>query len=267
VEGNVEGNAKGNAEGIMEVVMNTLEIKNITKSYKRFKLDDVSFTVPEGSICGFVGINGAGKSTTVKIVEGLVGKESGTVTFWGEETLSSKVKEEIGFVPDSCYFYEKQSIKKLKRFISGLYTNWDEETYRKYIDFFGLDEKKKIGELSKGMRMQVSLVFALSHNSRLLIMDEPTSGLDPYIRSKMMAILRDFVKDGKNSVLFSTHILSDLDKTADKIVFIHGGKIIFEANKEELPDLFENKLGMEWKSLDENIVEYIEILKGEREKK
>lgn len=244
----------------MEII---LELKNVTKQYKRFRLDDVSFSIPEGSVCGFVGINGAGKSTTVKIIEDLVKKDEGIVKLFGESELSSDIKELIGFVPDSCYFYEKKKVIDIKKSIRGFYNNWDEENYQKYIEFFGLDEKKRVEELSKGMKMQLSLTLALSHNARLLIMDEPTSGLDPYIRSQVMTILKEFVSDGKKSVLFSTHIMSDLEKTADMIVFIHNGRVVFEENIKSLPVLFENHFGIKWTSLDDSIVAYIERIKKE----
>lgn len=246
------------------MVSNILELSNITKQYKAFKLDKVSFSIGEGSICGFVGINGAGKSTTVKIIEGLVGKDEGVVTAFGETRLTPEIKELIGFVPDSCYFYEKRKIRDLRKSISGMYKNWDEAAYKKYIEFFNLDENKKIGELSKGMKMQLSLTFALSHKAKLLIMDEPTSGLDPYIRNQVMSILKEYVSDGTNSVLFSTHIMSDLEKTADKVVFIHRGKVVFEENFDKLPELFSTRYGIQWTTLDECVVACIEkIQKGE----
>jgi len=240
---------------------NVLELRGVCKSFKTFSLDDVSFTVPLGSVCGFVGINGAGKSTTVKIIEGLLKKDAGEVILFGEKKLSSKVKSLIGFVPDSCYFYEKQTLLGVKKFISGMYDNWDEQAYRKYMDLFGLDEKKKTGELSKGMSMQFSLALALSHNAKLLIMDEPTSGLDPYIRSRIVNVLKEFVRNGENSVIFSTHILSDLEKTADKIVFIHDGRIVFEKKRDDLPLFLREKYGIEHTTLDDSIVACIEQLK------
>ena len=240
---------------------NVLELRGVCKSFKTFSLDNVSFTVPSGSVCGFVGINGAGKSTTVKIIEGLLKKDAGEVFLFGDKELSSKTKSLIGFVPDSCYFYEKQSLQSVKKFISGMYDNWDEEAYRKYMDLFGLDEKKKTGELSKGMSMQFSLALALSHNARLLIMDEPTSGLDPYIRSRIVNVLKDYVENGENAVLFSTHILSDLEKTADRIVFIHDGRIVFEEEKDRLPALLKEKYGIEETSLDDSIVACIDMLR------
>ena len=240
---------------------NVLELRGVCKSFKTFSLDNVSFTVPSGSVCGFVGINGAGKSTTVKIIEGLLKKDAGEVFLFGDKELSSKTKSLIGFVPDSCYFYEKQSLQSVKKFISGMYDNWDEEAYRKYMDLFGLDEKKKTGELSKGMSMQFSLALALSHNARLLIMDEPTSGLDPYIRSRIVNVLKDYVENGENAVLFSTRILSDLEKTADRIVFIHDGRIVFEEEKDRLPALLKEKYGIEETSLDDSIVACIDMLR------
>lgn len=243
---------------------NVLEVVNLTKNYKKFQLKQVHFSIEPGTICGFIGINGAGKSTTIKLIAGLIKKDAGSISFFGDEKRKKDLNERIGYVPDNCYFYDMQSLKKMKNFISSLYHDWDEEEYQKYLEIFQLDEKKKIGELSKGMKMQFSLALALSHHAELLIMDEPTSGLDPYIRNQTIQILKEFVSNGKNSVLFSTHIVSDLEKAADKIVLIHNGRIVFEKRMEEIPVMQKEQSGREWVTLEDCILNYIERLKREK---
>ncbi len=237
-----------------------LDVKHLTKKFDRFQLDDVSFSIDPGKICGFVGINGAGKSTTIKLISNLLLPDNGEIIFQGKELKNKKDFEKIGFVPDTCKLYGDFTVGQAKKLIAGLFNQWDESEYKKYSKVFHLDEKKKIGELSKGMKMQFSLALALSHQAELLIMDEPTSGLDPFIRNQVLGILKEFVADGKKSVLFSTHITSDLEKTADQIVFIHGGKIIFSEGMRKLPDLSRGKLNKEWRTLDDFILDYIESL-------
>ena len=237
-----------------------LDVKNLTKKFERFKLDDVSFSIDPGRICGFVGINGAGKSTTIKLISNLLLPDNGEIIFQGKKLKDKKLFEKIGFVPDACKFYGDFTVGQAKKLIAGLFEQWDESEYKKYSKVFNLDAKKKISELSKGMKMQFSLALALSHQAELLIMDEPTSGLDPFIRNQVLSILKEFVSDGKKSVLFSTHITSDLEKTADQIVFIHGGKIIFSEEMNRLPTLSRDKLNKEWQTLDDFILGYIERL-------
>lgn len=241
-----------------------LEVKHLTKKYKRFQLDDVSFSIEHGKICGFVGINGAGKSTTIKLISNLIMPDGGQILFDGEELKKAALFERIGIVPDSCKMYGMYTIRQARGFVSGLFKQWDEDEYDKYRELFQLDDKKKINELSKGMKMQFSLALALSHHAELLIMDEPTSGLDPYVRNQVLQILEEFVSDGKKSVLFSTHITSDLEKAADQIVFIHGGKKIFDEEVRCLPNMYREKFDKEWNSLDDLILDYIEELSQQR---
>lgn len=243
-----------------------LEIKKMSKKYKRFHLNNISFSIQPGSICGFVGINGAGKSTTIRGIADLIKIDSGTVLFWGDDKHNKNIYERIGYVPDNSCFYGMQTILQVKKTISGLYSQWDETEYQKYMAIFRLDERKKIKELSKGMKVQFALALALSHHADLLIMDEPTSGLDPYIRNQILQILKEFVSNGKNSVLFSTHIISDLEKIADKIVFIQAGKIILEQPMSELPSYYQNQMGKKWVSLEDCFMNYIKLFRGEMEK-
>lgn len=237
-----------------------LELEDICKEYNTFRLKQISFKIKPGSITGFIGINGAGKSTTIKIISNLVRKDSGIVKFFGVDRDTECLNEKIGYVMDSSYFYEKETLRAVKNMISRTYRNWDEQKYRHYIKLFHLNEKQKIEELSKGMKMKYALALALSHNAQLLIMDEPTSGLDPLVRSQMMKILQEFVADGTKSVLFSTHITSDLEKVADNVIFIHDGKIILNETLRNLPNVHKRVLGIGYESLENCMLNFIEYM-------
>lgn len=238
-----------------------LEVDNIGKSYKRFQLQQVSFKIKPGQITGFIGINGSGKSTTIKIIADLVRKDSGTVKLFGIDREKKNFNEQIGYVMDSSYFYEKQTLRMVKNIVSSTYQNWNENDYQKYMELFQLNEKQKIEELSKGMKMKYALTLALSHNARLLIMDEPTSGLDPLVRSQTMNVLEEFVSDGTRSVLFSTHITSDLEKVANNIIFIHNGKIRFHEDLVNIPAIHKKILGTKYDSLENSILSFIDYMK------
>ncbi|GIN86282.1 ABC transporter ATP-binding protein [Heyndrickxia sporothermodurans] len=213
-----------------------LEIKNLTKSYKNFKLDNVSFSLEEDCITGFIGVNGAGKTTTIKTILNLILKDSGCINFLGEniEQNEGAFKDQIGVVMDEGYFYEDLTLKEMKSVIAPAYSKWDEKTFKYYIDKFHLKLHQKISTLSKGMRMKFAIALAFSHHADLLIMDEPTSGLDPLVRSELMEILLEFMKEEGKSVFFSTHITSDLEKVADKLILIDDGQILFNEPKDEL---------------------------------
>ncbi|MGE6256916.1 ABC transporter ATP-binding protein [Heyndrickxia sporothermodurans] len=213
-----------------------LEIKNLTKSYKNFKLDNVSFSLEEDCITGFIGVNGAGKTTTIKTILNLILKDSGCINFLGEniEQNEGAFKDRIGVVMDEGYFYEDLTLKDMKSVIAPAYSKWDEKAFKHYIDKFNLKLHQKISTLSKGMRMKFAIALALSHHADLLIMDEPTSGLDPLVRSELMEILLEFMKEEGKSVFFSTHITSDLEKVADKLILIDDGQILFNEPKDEL---------------------------------
>ncbi len=215
--------------------MNTLEVRNLRKVYPAFTLQDVSFTVPAGSVTGLVGRNGAGKSTTLKSLLGLVHPDGGEVRFCGMDTVENEksFKEAIGVVLGGIDFYPKKKLKTITAVTKKFYVNWDEEAYRRYMALFALDEQKRVDQLSNGMRVKYLIALALSHGARLLILDEPTSGLDPVSRDELVQLFKALVADGQRSILFSTHITSDLEKCADAIVYIKEGKVYQAAAMQE----------------------------------
>jgi ABC-2 type transport system ATP-binding protein len=213
-----------------------LEIKNLSKKFKDFSLKKINLTLEKGYIMGFIGPNGAGKSTTIKLIMNLLKKDEGEIKIFGKDHIQDEqeIKNRIGFVFDENHFYEELTVLEMKWVISKLYKTWDERVFNKYIKEFQLPTKKKIKELSKGMKMKFSLTIALSHNAELLIMDEPTSGLDPLVRSELLEILSELIQDENKAVFFSTHITSDLDKIADYITLIDNGEIVFSTAKDDL---------------------------------
>lgn len=213
-----------------------LQVKNLTKQYPDFKLDNVSFSIPGGTIMGLIGENGAGKSTTINAILDLIRKDDGIVTFCGQE-LSSKskqIKEDIGVVFDSINFYETLTPDKIGKISAAAYKKWDQAIYNDYLKRFQLSYNKEIKTFSNGMKMKFSIAVALSHKPKLLILDEATNGLDPIMRDDMLDVFLDFVQDEKHSILMSSHITTDLEKVADYITFIHQGKVLFCKSKDEL---------------------------------
>lgn len=215
---------------------NILEINNLTKKYKDFKLDNISFKLEKGFIMGFIGPNGAGKSTTIKLIMNLVKKNSGEIKVFGLDNIEyeKEIKQKIGFVYDENYFYEELNLIEMKNIVAPFYKNWDNTAFNNYMSDFNLPVKKKIKELSKGMKMKYSLAIALSHGAEFIIMDEPTSGLDPIFRSEILDILYSVIQDENKGILFSTHITTDLEKIADYITFLNKGKIIFSDAKDNI---------------------------------
>ncbi|MDZ4442353.1 ABC transporter ATP-binding protein [Bacillus cereus] len=213
-----------------------LEVKNLNKAYENFSLKDVTFSLNQDCITGFIGTNGSGKTTTIKAILGLVLKDSGKISFLEKDIdkHERKSKNKIGVVLDEGYFYDELTLKEMKNVIAPSYTEWDEQVFLKYIKRFNLNLGQKISTLSKGMRMKFAVALALSHHADLLIMDEPTSGLDPLVRSELIDILLDFIKEPGKSVFFSTHITSDLDKIADMIILIDDGQILIDEEKDAL---------------------------------
>ena len=208
--------------------MNVLSVKGLCKSYPGFSLQNVSFEIKEGTIMGFVGRNGAGKSTTLKSILNLVHMDTGSVVFFGLELKAHEreIKQRIGYTGGAVNFYKKKKIKQIVEITKSFYNKWDDEICGKYMKLFSLDMEKTPSELSEGMKVKLSLVLALSHGAELLILDEPTSGLDPVSRSELLEIFKHLKSKGI-SILFSTHIVSDLEKCADEITYIRNGKLIY----------------------------------------
>ena len=214
---------------------NVLEINNITKDYKKFKIDNISFNLPKGYIMGFIGANGAGKTTTIKLILNMIKRDSGEIKVFGLDNIreEERIKEQIGVVFDECYYLEDWTINDVEKAVSIFYKNWNSSIYEKYLKEFNLARDKKVKDLSRGMRMKLMIAVAFSHEAKLLILDEPTSGLDPVARDEFLDILRDYIEDEEKSVIFSSHITSDIEKIADYITYINNGKIIFTGEKDE----------------------------------
>ena len=219
--------------------MNTiLEVQGLTKEYKSadFCLNDVSFSIPSGTIMGFVGENGAGKTTTIGCILNTLIKDSGSVKIFGEEMTDKAIgiRDDIGVVYDTNAFPLHLTAVKISAAMEYIYTNWDQALFREYLRKFKLPEKRKIKTFSRGMTMKLAVAVALSHRPKLLVLDEATSGLDPIVRDDILDVFLDFVQDENNSILLSSHITSDLEKVADYITFIHEGSIVFSEKKDDL---------------------------------
>jgi ABC-2 type transport system ATP-binding protein len=215
-------------------VSNAIEVKNLCKNYQKFSLKNISFTIPSGLCVGFVGPNGAGKTTTLKAMVGMVRKDSGEVKLLGKPDGDVTAKEDIGIMFDQPYFQEDWTPLDIEKGIKPFYRKWNSDEYHKYLARFDLDPKVKFKNLSRGMKMRLSLAVNLAHESKLLLLDEPTGGLDPVAREELMDILQDYLLNEERTILFSTHITSDLERIADMIVYISHGSILFCGYKDEL---------------------------------
>lgn len=215
---------------------NYLEIHSVKKSFSNFILNDISFSLPKGFIMGLIGSNGAGKTTTIKLILNMLEKEQGKIEIFGRDNVENEkeVKQHIGVVFDSNFFVDTWTVKETERAISVYYDEWSHKIFQEMLEKFGLTDNMKIGELSRGMQIKLMLACAFSHNAKLLILDEPTSGLDAATRNEFLEILQDYIKDGERSVLFSTHITTDLEQVADYITYLERGKLIYTGSMEEL---------------------------------
>ncbi|WP_230933151.1 ABC transporter ATP-binding protein [Priestia sp. TSO9] len=216
---------------------NLLEVRNMAKSFGQNEvLKDVSFHVPPGSIVGFIGDNGAGKSTTFKAVLGLISRDSGTVEIFGEDNLNTDatIKEDIGVVFDAINLPVSLTIKQLNNVFKKLFNSWEEADFHRLIHSFSLPEDKKIHTFSRGMSMKLSLAVALSHRAKLLLLDEATGGLDPSSREQILDELKAFVSDGSSGILLSSHIMSDVEKIASRLVVIKNGEVLLNEEKEKV---------------------------------
>lgn len=208
---------------------NVIELQHVNKAFNGFQMKDLSISVKKGFVTGFIGGNGVGKSTTIKMIMNLLQPDSGTISLFGMDYKKheKEIKQRIGFVFDDNIFYENITLAEMKQMIKPAYKNWDDAIFKQYVDMFELPLKKNIKTFSKGMMMKASLTMALSHHAELIIMDEPTSGLDPIFRRELLDILHDLMQNGERTIFFSTHITTDLDRIADYITFIHNGQHIF----------------------------------------
>lgn len=217
-----------------------IEIENLTKKYINFSLNSITLNVPYGKIVGLVGENGAGKTTLINLLLNQISRDEGSIKVFGKDNLEAEkeIKSELGFVVDECCFHSCLSSKNINAILRSVYKNWDVKKYFNYLERFNIDIKKKISEMSKGMKSKMMLAAALSHNPQLLILDEITSGLDPVARDDVLHILREFASDEAKTVFFSTHITSDLDKIADYVAFIHNGELVLMDPIESLKDKY-----------------------------
>ena len=217
-------------------IKNVIELKGVTKDYGDFKLDNVDFVVPEGCVCGFIGQNGAGKTTTIQLILDAINRDNGEIYLFGKsiDEDSASLREDIGVVFDEMGFHDFLTAKQINTIMKNVYKNWNEEKYFEYLKRFSLPTKKACGTFSRGMRMKLQIAAALSHDAKLLIMDEPTSGLDPIVRNEMLQIFREYVIEEDHTMLLSSHITGDLEKLADEVIFIDGGRIVLKGNKDEI---------------------------------
>ena len=216
--------------------MNALEIKNLTKSYPGFTLDNLNLTLPSGCIMGLIGENGAGKSTTIKLILDMIHKDSGSITILGKDNTDSieLTKEDIGVVMDEVGIPECLTVKQVGNVMQHTFRNWNDAEYARLVQKLALPDKKQFKELSRGMKMKLGIAIALSHNAKLLLLDEATSGLDPVVRDEVVEMFSDFTRDENHSILISSHIVSDLEKLCDYVAFLHKGKLLLCEEKDQL---------------------------------
>lgn len=217
--------------------MNAIELSHINKFFGDFAIRDLNLTVPSGTICGLVGENGAGKSTTIRLLMGALRPDSGTASVLGADVFSPEfreMKEDIGVVLDEAYFPESLNAVQVGKIMAATYRRWDQELYDGYLKRFDLPASKQFKDFSRGMRMKLAIAVALSHQPKLLVLDEATAGLDPIVRDEVLDIFNEFTREEDHSILISSHILSDLEKLCDYIAFIHKGDLLFCEEKDRL---------------------------------
>jgi len=219
-------------------VKNAIEIKDLKKNYSNFNLEMKELKIPEGLIVGLIGENGAGKTTLIKLILNIIHKDAGTIKILDQDYQKEeqRIKEDIGVVLDDMFFPEILNAKDINIIMKDIFKNWDSEMFFQYLKDFGILPNKQIKELSKGMRKKLEIATALSHKPKLLILDEPTSGLDPVVRNEVLDLFLDFIKDESHTILLSTHITSDLEHIADRIVFVDHGRLVMDHSRDELID-------------------------------
>lgn len=216
--------------------MNAIEVNGVSRAYPGFLLDHISFSLPTGTILGLVGENGAGKSTLMKLIFGMIRADSGSVSVLGYNDLRAnpEIREDLGVVMDESCFPAVMKAAEIGTMLSMIYRNWDERDFEHLLAVLGIPKDKMFGKLSRGNKMKLGIACALSHHPKLLILDEATSGLDPVVRDELLDILLDFTRDESHSILMSSHIVSDLEKACDYIVFLHEGRILLSGEKDLL---------------------------------
>lgn len=209
--------------------MNALEIENLNKKLNGFNINNIKLELPKGYILGYIGQNGAGKTTTMKLIMNQLKKDSGEVRIFGKQYEEDEAgyKDMIGFIADECYFPTCFTLREVINTLKDFYSSFNEDKFNEYVDRWELPYKKKIKEFSKGMKVKLAFASVLSRDTKLLLLDEPTSGLDPVVRSEVLEMLQDYISDGERSVIFSTHIMSDLEKITDYLYFINNGEKVF----------------------------------------
>ncbi|GCF94947.1 ABC transporter ATP-binding protein [Enterococcus florum] len=222
--------------------MNLLEVEGVSKHYPNFTLKHLSFSLPQGQIMGLIGKNGAGKSTTLKSLVNLIHADEGRIEMFGQDFLTNEesCKQKLGIVLGGIDFYQQKKLSVITAVTKCFYPEWDDAAYEKYMKTFSIDPQKKVKDLSTGMKVKYMLALALSHRAKLLILDEPTSGLDPVSREDLLVLFRQLVDSGERSILFSTHITTDLEKCADSITYIKDGKMVKSAAKTEFIQSFKH---------------------------
>ena len=219
--------------------MNAIEIKNVSKSFGDFAIQNLNFELPQGAICGLVGENGAGKSTTIRLIMHALRPDSGEISVLGVNNRSpefQQVKEDIGIVLDEAYYPETLNAKQVGLVLADTYARWDAAVYDGFLKRFDLPPKKAFKDYSRGMTMKLAIAVALSHSPRLLVLDEATSGLDPIVRDEILELFSEFTRNAEHSILISSHIVSDLEKLCDYIAFLHKGQLRFCMEKDALRD-------------------------------
>lgn len=219
---------------------NILEIKGLNKAYSDFALKDVTFALPRGYIMGFVGQNGSGKTTTIRSILNMAKKDSGKISVFGLDSVTDtiEIKQRLGVVFDSLYLADHLNVKQIEKQLRPFYKDWSSEEFFRRIKAFELPDNRRVGDFSKGMKMKLMVAVALSHNAEMIILDEPTSGLDPVARDELLDILAEYISDETRGVLFSTHITSDVERIADYVTVLHGGRVLFTGTKDELHERY-----------------------------
>ncbi|MCD8916109.1 ABC transporter ATP-binding protein [Staphylococcus simulans] len=244
------------------MIEKAIDVQSLDYRRKNFALNNISFHVPQGFVTGFIGANGAGKTTIIRLIMNLLQRQSGSIKILGQPLTQeeSAIKAQIGFIYSELYLNQKWNIAKIEKYIAPMYENWDSELFHHYIAKFNLPLKKKIKTFSTGMKMKLSFAIAFSHHAKLFILDEPTAGLDPNSRNEVLEIIQDELIKEDVSVFFSTHIISDIEKIADHLVYLKDGEIIFNEQKDVLLTDYQIVRGST-EDLDEELKSYFINLK------